>query len=310
MLELPSELKEPIKLADWMELLALTSPDKNSSYGDLSSALRRTAAYEFNEDDIESDYPRQDEQIDEMCGEVFNEIFHRAKAAGHSYPFTISSSGSVLNVKTQASLEQYTAYTFCLCLSYFGSPLGTAANVPRRLFEDLSKYAAKNFIHGDAVKMSPPRTDLPSSFADAVTELCSMLGEGDGYKQQRESRIQPQDDRLDIVAWRHFPDRYPSKLIMFGQCASNKYWEDWKKKLSELQPREFCEQWMISVPAPPPIKSFFVPHCIDQGRWVYATRYAGVIFDRCRIALWAHNTFDYEKHVSWIKTVCLPNLDW
>lgn len=308
MLELPSEIKEPIKLADWMELLALISPDKNSSYGDLSSALRRTGAYDLNEVNPRSDESYQDEQIDEMCGEVFNEILHRAKAADHSYPFAVSTSGSLLYVKTHTSWEQYAAYIFCLCLSYFGSPPGEGTNVPRRLFEDLSKYAAKNFINGDAVRMSPPRTDLPSPFADAVKELCVQIGEGDGYKEQRDSKIQPQDDRLDIVAWRHFPDSYPSKLIMFGQCASNKYWAEWRKKLSELQPREFCEQWMISVPTPPPVKSFFVPHRVDKQRWRYAARYSGIIFDRCRIAFWAHNTFDYEGYINWIKTVCLPSL--
>ncbi len=306
MLELPSEIKDPIKLADWLELVALNAHDNNASYGDLSSELRRSGAYEINEENPEDGGFLQDERIDEMCGEIFDELNHRAKSAGHSYPFEVDS--SVLQLKSESTWENYAAYVFCLCLSYFGSPSGTGTNTPRRLFEDISKFAAQRFVGGDAVKMSPPREELPSSFADAINELCIRIGEGDGYKNQANSRIRPQDDRVDIVAWRHFPDNLPSKLILFGQCASNKDWSGWRPKLTELQPDVFCAQWMLSPPTTTPLKSFFVPHRIDSGRWIYAARYAGILFDRCRISFWAHKTSNFRSHAEWVRDTCLRSV--
>lgn len=307
MLELPSEIKNPIKLADWMELLALILPDGNMSYGDLSSTLRRTGAYELNEENPESSGYLQDERIDEMCGEVFDELNRRAKSAGHGYPFLVKR--SVLELKPDSTWEDYVAYVFCLCLSYFGSVDEGKVYFPRRLFETLSKFAAGRFIDGEAVKLSPPRDELPTSFKEAINEVCLRIGEGRGYKVQRQdSTISPQDDRVDIIAWRHFTDQLPSKLILFGQCASNSTWERWRAKLSELQAREFCEQWMLDNPTPIPMKSFFVPHRIDSGKWLYAARYAGILFDRCRIAYWAHGASDYEYHRSWIRESCLKML--
>ncbi|VAW43546.1 hypothetical protein MNBD_CHLOROFLEXI01-113 [hydrothermal vent metagenome] len=307
MLELPSEIKNPIKLADWMEVLALILPDKNVSYGDLSSALRRTGAYELNEENPEESSSLQDERIDEMCGEVFDELNRREKSASHGYPFLVQ--GSLLELKTHSTWEDYVAYVFCLCLSYFGSLDDGVVHFPRRLFESLSKFAAERFIDGEAVKLSPPREELPTSFEDAINEICLRIGEGDGYRKQRkDSRIRPQDDRVDIIAWKHFSDQLPSKLIIFGQCASNKNWEGWRPKLIELQPREFCEQWMQKNPSPIPIKSFFVPHRIDYGRWDYAARYAGILFDRCRIAFWAHGASEFEPQRDWVRKSCLSSL--
>ncbi len=306
MLELPSEIKDPIKLADWLELIALVAHDNNASYGDLSSELRRSGAYEINEENLEDDGFFQDERIDEMCGEVFDELNHRAKSAEHSYPFEVD--GSVLELKSKSTWEDYAAYVFCLCLSYFGSPGGEGTNIPRRLFEDMSKFAAQKFVGGDAVKMSPPREELPSSFSDAINELCIRIGEGDGYKEQEDSPLRPQDDRVDIVAWRHFPDNLPSKLILFGQCASNKHWAGWRSKLSDLDPDAFCDLWMLSRLTTTPLKSFFVPHRINGGRWTYAAKYAGILFDRCRISFWAHGVSDFQGHSEWVQNVCLKNM--
>lgn len=307
MLELPSEIKNPIKLADWMEILTLILPDGNMSYGDLSSSLRRTGAYELNEENPEESGYLQDERIDEMCGEVFDELNRRAKSADHSYPFLVNR--SVLEMKPDSTWENYVAYVFCLCLSYFGSLDEGVLYFPRRLFESLSMFAAGRFINGKAVKLSPPREDLPTSFEDAINEVCFRIGEGDGYRKQKvDSRIRPQDDGVDIIAWKHFPDQLPSKIIIFGQCASNKDWEGWRPKLFELQAREFCEQWMLANPTPIPLKSFFVPHRIELGRWSFAARHAGILFDRCRIAYWAHGASDYEPHRTWVQESCLSPL--
>ena len=48
---LPMPVTDELKLADWLELYALTSPDGNASFADLERALRREGI--FGPDDNE-----------------------------------------------------------------------------------------------------------------------------------------------------------------------------------------------------------------------------------------------------------------
>jgi hypothetical protein len=86
---------------------------------------------------------------------------------------------------------------------------------------------------------------------------------------------------LDVVAWRGFPDRESSKVIVFGQCATG---NDWWEKRNDLQPQSWCGKWLLKHPAVPPLKAFFVPHRVPSERWPELTFDAGVVFDRCRLS--------------------------
>jgi hypothetical protein len=90
------------------------------------------------------------------------------------------------------------------------------------------------------------------------------------------------------VAWRGFHDNRESKLVIFGQCATG---QDWPEKVSELQPEAFWDHWMLVSQVSPLERSFFIPHRVrDEGEgetWRYYARYAGILFDRCRVAYWA-----------------------
>ena len=284
MLELPDSPTDTLRLADWLEIYALLSPDGNSSRGDLESALRVAALYEIDDD----------EDIELKCLEVFDELEQRLKASGEAYPFDLDY--SVLQVKS--SWEDFPAYIFCLCLSYFGwTARKNEAINPRKLFEKLSCLAAKRFLQGNAVDFGPPREKLPTPFPEAITVICRLIGEGEGYKDQ--PSLNRKDDKLDLIAWKEFADKLPSKMLMFGQCASGWNWED---KLTELQPEAFCGNWMQEVPVSPLIRSFFVPHRLERLKWKWATRQAGIFFDRCRIAFWAHQEkADYDSHITWVK---------
>lgn len=282
MLELPAD--EPtgtLRLADWLELSAIISPDHNTSRGDLESVLRRSSFAELHDGSA----------IEEKIIEVFDELDQRSKATLEAYPFELSYRG-VLQLKSD-NWQNFPAYIFCLCLSYFG----TDHNEPRRLFEQVSCLAAKSYLQGSVVGFGFPRTELPSSFSDAVTEICRLMGEGETYRDQ--PSLNRKDDTLDLVAWKDFSDKRPSKLLMFGQCASGL---DWEGKLSELQPRTFCDNWMQeTLVSPEPLKSFFIPHRVERSKWKFVARKSGVFFDRCRVAFWAHREeADYHPHIEWI----------
>lgn len=287
---LPSPSTDELLLADWLELLALTSPDENASYVDLERVLHREGVF-FSGDESSIDEGDasilEDEAIERKIQQVSHEIESRAIAAGNAYPFMLEPRSIAL----RSSRQDFVPYIFCLCLSVFGAQRAT--NAIRKMFEYLSCEAAKHFLNGEVIRFGSPRntSEIPSRFDEAVSEICARLGEGQGYSLT--SPLHRKDDGLDVVAWRDFPDRVAGKLILLGNCASG---NDWNEKLGELNPLAFCSQWFAQAPASNAvmIKSFFVPRRIPAEEWRGVTLRAGIIFDRCRLAYCASMTPDFR----------------
>lgn len=273
-LPLPSEPTNELMLADWAEVLALISADENSSKGDLESALRTASVLEA----------KGDVAIEEKCLQVFSELEQRSVSAEKSYPFTIE--GSTLNVKPNRT--QYAAYTFCLLLSYFRWKSQRHKEVglnPWLLFEELCSIAAKNYVAGRAINFGTSRggsNKALKAFRASVNQLGHDLGEGGGFRDQPIKGVK--DDKVDIIAWRDFKDGWPSKLVIFGQCAAG---ADWLDKDSDLDPEAFWGQWMSIGKVSTHLRSFYVPHRIRRSVWDHRARRTGLLFDRCRIAYWS-----------------------
>lgn len=280
MLKLPDDPTSPIRLADWLELTAILSSDGNASRGDLERVLQRASLSEM----------RDDMAVERKLLEVFEEIEQRSKAAASAYPFEIDYG----TLQIRSTWHEFPAYAFCLCLSYFGS----RNTQPRKLFELVSGAAAKAFVHGNAVDFGSPRYALPTAFPEAVSQLCALIGEGDRYSGV--PALGQKDAKLDLVAWRDFPDRNPSKLLMLGQCASG--W-DWEGKIRELNPRAFFANWTHETPASPLVSSLFIPHRVERRKWKsIAQNSDGIVFDRCRIAYLAHGAnFDFGSCIGWVE---------
>jgi hypothetical protein len=251
-----------------------------------------------------------DDSIEETTISVLTELRDREKAAGKGYPFSLS--GDLLSLKPE--WEKYPSYVFCLCLSYFGckEKKGTKS-FPRRWFEHLSRDAVQQYVGGGALRFGWPRVEheLPTKFDDAVIFVCNALKEGGDFKPGGLS--DRKDDAVDIVAWKHFPDQLPGKLILFGNCATERDWEGSKR--TELQPKEFCSDWMTEPPRSEIVRTLFIPHCIDRSRLLPNLGRAGIIFDRCRISYWTYfigpvstheregRPFAYSPIVEWSRKV-------
>jgi hypothetical protein len=277
--------EDPLKLADWLEIYAMLSADGNSSQGDLESSLRLKGSL-------------KPDDINVLCAEVFSEFEPRAIAAKNAYPFRVS--GGV--VSFDGTIEDSAAYIFCLCLSYFGSKLERGQTIfPRRMFEDLSALAARTYVGGKSYRFAAPRKDVPE-FRKALDLLCERMGEG-GSCKHAETRS-AQDDNLDIVAWKHFPDGLPGKILLFGQCATGENWDD--SKLMSLQADKFCQFWLSDFPPSPLIRAYFVPHRVDRRDWNKVILFGGIMFDRCRIAYLVKSgkLLKVERpYVEWVKGV-------
>lgn len=282
----PAATAQPIEHADWLELEAIRAADRNSSLQDLASGLRRTGSSEELED--ERPIEDRDDALADRGGETtepvaeaaFAEIEDREIACGGEYPFHLEDGALQGGRTVRTSL-----YVFLLLLSKFGKDAGPAGlNVPQ-LFEELSELAVAHSMGGDrngvqSAQFGFPRRITPAGFADAVDDLCKSMGEG-GESKDRPRTQDQKDAGLDVVAWRSFPDGRRGKLMVWAQCATGGGWRD---KVYHLQPANWAEAWLKDRPAAVPMPAFFVPHRVNRDDWDLFGIYAGIMFDRCRIA--------------------------
>ena len=272
---------DPLRWADWMEISAAYSADGSSSRADLEGALRISPFFEKS----------GQEGMANRTGEVFVELSERLQAAGASYPFSLD--GTVL--QSRSGINDFPAYFFCLALSYCGwTQKRTSRVFPPRMFEDLSCMAAESYTGGEVVRFAYPRSGvarlLPAGFKDAIQKVTQLLREGDSCRD-RPARS-TKDDALDVLAWRHFPDFLPGKLVLVGQCAAG---EDWEGKLSDLQPVATTNEWMTTPIISEMLRAIFIPHRVARAEWERCNRRGGIVFDRCRLAYWSHRSEHLSK---------------
>jgi hypothetical protein len=277
---------DPLRWADWLEISAAINADGNSSRADLEGCLRMGPFFDS----------AGQEGVTRRSLEVFLELNERAKAAGDAYPFSVEEN----IVQLRSSIDRFPAYFFCLCLSYCGWKQTKSGSVfPARMFEDLSCMAAESFTGGEVVRFAYPRKgknlDLSKAFKAAVQDLTAKLLEGDGCRNKHPRDIK--DDGLDVIAWRHFPDMLPGKLVLVGQCAAG---GNWTKKLNDLQSQATTNEWLVSPVISQMIKAIFIPHRVPQIEWESVSRRAGIVFDRCRLAYWSHRQEHFGKMVPYL----------
>ncbi len=279
----------PEQWADFAEYSALTSLSGSCSFNELVNDAKLPGsdrgvdgAPEFSGDDGNGtvDY-------ESFAEAVFDEIDNRRKACGGiHYPFNLSER----SVRTINSTDN-SLYTFLALLSWFGTDAGPTRSKPEKLFEEISAKAAEGYLggpreHVKSLAFGHPRGgNIPKGFRKAVAHLCKSCGEGRSHPNAREGLGDKKDAGLDVVAWRDFDDEKTGKLIIFGQCATG---QNWKEKLTELQPDKWCQLWLAEGFLLPVTRSYFVPHVIENNKWKEACTMGGLLYDRCRIVSLAH----------------------
>lgn len=307
-------------LADWIELQAILSDDGNASLQDLLQAIRISGTAEaipdtdqgtlwddlsdsqfapgnalmadddeyLDEDDVEdTEVDRGSEKSEQVAQDAWAEIENRSLWCGSEnggYPFVVESDYIALKDGWMRI-----PYIFMLLISHTGirnrGEKKQRTNDAPKIFEHLSLEAASHYLGGPShsvqrYELGYPRKLTAPQFEKAVNKLCSEIGEGEGCRT-RPTLKNAKDATLDLVVWRAFPDGRVGQLIGFGQCAAG---SDWESKLSHLQPRNFCDLWLLEAPSHPPIRMFFMPHVIREHIWADRAKVGGIMFDRCRIA--------------------------
>lgn len=283
----PAATAAPEKHADWLEASALRAADKNASFEEMIRAVRVPGGAEAlpGVRDIDDETDSRAEVGEAIATAVFNEIDDRHVACGGEgggYPYRVEPQ----IVQAKRSWNRST-YAFLLLLSLYGKDAGPTSLDGDDLFEEVCTVAAHRYFCGEAgggtFLFGFPRRMAPQGFAPALNELCAQMAEGGGSKA-RPTRRRQKDAKLDLAAWRGFPDGRPGKLLGFGQCATG---GNWSRKLTELQPHNFAVKWLHEYPAVLPIRLFFVPFRVERAGWYDHSVDGGILFDRCRIAAFA-----------------------
>lgn len=276
MLTLPSKSYDPLELADWLELNALIGTAGQANLDNLRDALRAGS--------LGSEPGASKEQhsarLESIAASVRSEIADRRDRTKSAYPFRLE--GSSLERVIRRNSRPLSTYAFCLMLSYVSwKDRKVQGHFPDRVFEEISCLVARRYIEGKAVRFGWPRvsTVLPSGFGSAVDKLCRRMGEGAGFRRGS-ATVGEKDAGVDVVAWKPIDER-PGKLLLFGACATG---ANWPRKLTELQPQDFCELYMNAKVSPVPAKAFFTPFSIPRTSWETYSGWAGVLFDRCRVS--------------------------
>ena len=286
-LRAPEASSDVVEHADWLELLAIIAGDSESSGHDFTNAISRAGSIDAasEADELDDDEPLdepvegEDDKLEVIADGAFELLAERQDVVGAAYPFRVD--GSLLTAKDGAVSSPY---AFLAALTHFG-PLVDKAQEGASLFERISGAALVEYLGGAGSVCSydfgSPRRDTFLSFRRAIDDLCEKMGDGGGHASRMKSSDM-KDAGLDLVVWVPFGDDRLNQLSVFGQCAAG---GNWRAKLTELQPVQFCSSWMKDPPVLSPLAAFFVPRQIGRAHWEIDARHdRQLLFDRLRIA--------------------------
>ena len=290
----PSSRPPEHELADYAELVCWEQG--STSMNTLSADLGRLEENDYSggvseeEDTLDlgrldaKDYSGgvpEEEKVPQIVEEAYLEIERRKEACRDGYPFIVGEQGYTLYDSQESENHKHIIYKYLL--------LATRLNMNDNrehadidgslLLEKLAAEAARDYL-GARAESIVFGTAGGSDFQGKINDLCKRIKEGDGYVNRNEAPPNERDGKLDVVAWKHFADRLPGKLIAFGQCKTG---TNYKDTLTQLQPDSFCKKWLRSPLVLTPMRMFFVAEALSRSRWANTSYDAGLLFDRCRI---------------------------
>ena len=266
----PAETRS--RIADWLEVICLTSTRGVATRGDL------LGIYDLlGEDDhgLEHD----DQTGEDLEGEILedartdsadvilDELAYRATVLGGYYPFTIEPRGQNWRIVAAADGDAAEAaaarscYVFCLLTSAirdrYIQGVGVAPLVltmPNH-FQAIAAEAAAGVMGGQSISFGWPRPG-GTAFRPALDHVSQRMRLGKPLEAvPLWSTGHEKDAGIDVIAWRDFDDQRPGKLVLFGQVASG---NDWVKKTVKSDTPNFLS-WFAERPTEHYIPAIFIP---------------------------------------------------
>ncbi len=316
MLSVPDETVHRTKVADWLELKAISAPDGRVGFGTLTSAaalMENEQETDIGEEDVEEEERIQDAQAD---------INRRFETIGEDYPFRIDDNGRALRFITPVT-KVGSVYLFCLFLSHaFDRTIMSEdlapkiTNKTRDWFQACATVAAGGYVTGPSISFGWPRPD-GSDYLKALKKVYRLFGDGRPHQRPRASASsRVKDNGVDVIAWRRSIDRLPCTLYLIAQVASG---EDWQTKSIKPDREHFHNYWFAVQPASQPSDAMFMPFGLEPEIPDNAPAYEkiltdymqnkghrfGTLFYRDRIAKYVGDGLKHaaagEKHIERVK---------
>ena len=324
-LEAPDLNSRRARLADWIELQALTSARRSASTSIIRSQVRRQSDDRARASDVDADADDTgeaeitDRLSDDLEERVSEELAFRLETIGSAYPFEMVSAqggrSQLLKLRKSwgSAASGELVYVFCLLDSGIRDGLIKCPPSARPLvdaignvFQVCSCVAVGGYTNAEVVSFGFPRA-TGTGFLPALQQAWGRYGSYSilaNIPHGFDDKLK--DGGVDIIAWRHFSDRFAATLIMFVQVASGLDWKD-KEVAGDVRT---LKNWFAGLT----IEHFLPAICIPfplwfdldepamntdgkrtafitgvQTRFMYREKKFGVIFDRGRIArFWAH----------------------
>lgn len=245
----PVDEADPDLAADYLELTSFFSPDQQALTSDLINAQEIGA---------EEDYADVEEEIqvrEDIVSQATRRIAGRQSAIGLAYPFELDENGTVLTFTGNDTHLGQAAYLLCLILSHLKSisPVLEGSSVYpdeadiaklRRYFQYFATAALAAEVGGQAWSFGHPRPDH-SGFLEKLKEIWGFLRDG-SVDPDPSAPQRPQDDQIDIFAWRKHPDGLPGFLLAGAQVATGANWKE--KSIKSHLTDVFWKRWFGRQP--------------------------------------------------------------
>lgn len=295
MLALPDMTVHRTKLADWLELSALSTVDGRVGFGAFVSASDQS------KDDYSGDIAEEDTSTEALVLSVQNEIKRRREVIGSGYPFRIDETGNFVHLVTNIS-ETGVAYLLCLFLSHVKDrtiiPKKLAPKINNRvrdLFQACATVAAGGYVEGPAISFGWPRPN-GTKFLNALHEVYKQFGDGTPLKHPRPAASKfVKDDGIDIIAWHPSIDKLAGTAYLVGQVASG---EDWVDKSVVADSQHFHNYWFKHPPATKHQDAMFMPFCLEPPESDAVSSYEEVLNDHMQSLISRYGYVFYRYRIA------------
>jgi hypothetical protein len=292
---IPDETVHRTKVADWLELKAIASPDGLVGFGTL------IAASAMAEDEQPEDMADEDIKQDDLVLSAQGEISRRRNNIGDDYPFRIDDTGRAMQFITPVS-KVGSVYLFCLFISHaFDRTImpkklaPRVTNKTRDLFQACATVAAGGFVQGPAMSFGFPRPN-GETFLKALHRVYKLFGDGKPRKTPRAAAAKKiKDNGIDLIAWRRSIDNLPCTLYLIGQVASG---SDWEGKSVVPDRQHFHKYWFEDVPGSQPHDAMFMPFGLEPEDPEDGTAYDDVLRDYMQSVAYRYGTLFYRDRIA------------
>lgn len=287
--------------ADFVELRAITHPDKCFSRGDLAGLLNRAKdrSERPGADTVASDdgVAVVTEGLDEADGkktapttearwrDAINFVNERSTMFGDDYPFTISADKDTVSLRADLPEGAWLYLTLLIGASMRYIPQNRRSQVAREFEERSLSIFEKLMPEGMEVRAAWARggKDAPYSgtLFDKLTAIASDIRATPLFCKQDFKPQDRGDGGIDIVAWHPMADTRQGIPIALAQCGCSR--DDWRHKQLEASPAKLQPQMAVMHPWS---NYYFMPQDLrwKHGDWAYKHDFGqAIVVDRLRI---------------------------